>query len=131
MFLTQRILGLVAQTKDDAYAVALAALHQARELAVSAKQAEIARLDAQISDLKEELRYEKKRGDTLVDRLLQKEARIAAVAPVAEHVVKHQDAEAVKRLKVVFDEINSMDAHIPPVSEGRAFEMAGGTKVEA
>jgi len=129
MFVTDRILDMIATTKDNSYALALSAFHDAHNLAIGAKGNEIISLQQRINELKEQLSYEKKRGDHLVDRLLQKEAHVAAVAPMAEHLVKHQDEEMVKKLKVVFDEINSVGQEVP-TPESRVFEMAGGKAIE-
>jgi cell division septum initiation protein DivIVA len=129
MFVTYRILEMIASTKDNAHALSLSAFHDAHNLAIGAKNNEIAALQQRIDELNQQLSYEKKRGDQLVDRLLQKEAHVAAVAPMAEHLVKHQDEEMVKKLKVVFDEINSVGQEVP-TPEPRVFEMAGGKAIE-
>lgn len=144
MFITERVLDIVVTTKDqafnatttangNAYALALSAFNGAHDLAISSKESEIRSLRAQVEDLTGQLKFEKARGDALVDRLLQKEAHVAAVAPLAAHVAKHQDDEAVKRLKVVFDQMGDMGDIPPPreMAEGRAFSMAGGSAVAA
>lgn len=132
MIVTGRILDIVVRTKDDAHALALSAFHSAHDIALGAKEAEVRALKTQVDDLAGQLKYEKARGDALVDRLLQKDAHVAAVAPVAAHVAAHQDKEAVKKLNEIFESLNDVGQDPPPRgAEGRAFDMAGGTAVAA
>lgn len=130
MFITNKILDIVVSTKDQSYALALSAFNSAHDLAMGAAQSEIRALKLQVEDLVGQLKYERARADRLVDRLLERDARVAAVAPMAEHVAKHQDAEAVKVLDKIFHSINEVGQDVNIPTEGRAFEMAGGSAVE-
>lgn len=125
MFMTSRVFGIVVKTKDDAYALALSAFDASHQLAIAAKENEIAALRKEVSGLAEQLRYERTKSDGLVDRLLVRDARVAAVAPAAVELAKHKDAEAVKKLSEIFDQMNEMGAEIP-AKDTRAFEFAGG-----
>lgn len=135
MIFTGRVLDIIVSTKDNSFALALSAFNEAHSLVIGAKESEIRVLKLQVEDLAGQLKYEKSRGDALVDRLLQKEAHVAAVAPLAAHVARKQDEDAVagmSKIKVIFDELNSVSDSIPPPrGEGRAFTMAGGTAVAA
>src|SRR3990167_8413395 len=101
MFLTYKILDLVVKTKDDAYAIALSAFDSSHRIALGAKETEIEALTRTIVDLTAQLKYERARADNLVDRLLVRDAQVAAVAPAAVEIAKHKDEVAVKKLKEV------------------------------
>lgn len=117
MFITNRILDLVVTTKDDCYAIAL-----------GAKENEIRYLKDSIEELSAQLKYERSRADGLVDRLLVRDARVAAVSPAAIEIAKHKDEQAVSKLKAIFDDMNAMGADIPS-KDTRAFDLAGGSAV--
>ena len=117
MFVTDRVLDIIIKAKDQAYALAVASL-----------QNEISGLKRTANILEEKLRYESARADGLVDRLLVRDAHVAAVAPSAVAAAVHKDAEAVKKLTEIFDEMNSAGVD-SPAREQRAFDMAGGTAV--
>ena len=119
MFIPNRVFDLLVAAKDDSF-----------RIAIGAKECEIEVLARTISDLAEQLKYERARADSLVDRLLVRDARVAAVAPVALDVAKHKDAEAVKKLTEIFDSMNEM-GDVIPAPEARTFEMAGGKVVDA
>ena len=119
MFIPQRVFDILIN-----------ALDQGHRIALGAKECEIEVLTRTISDLAEQLKYERARADSLVDRLLVRDARVAAVAPVALDVAKHKDSEAVKKLTEIFSSMNEMGADIPAPQQ-RTFEMAGGTVVDS
>lgn len=106
------------------------ALDASHRIAIGAKECEIEVLTRTISDLAEQLKYEKARADGLVDRLLVRDARVAAVAPSAVAAAAYKDGEAVKKLTEIFSSMNEMGADIPAPQQ-RTFEMAGGTVVDA
>ena len=117
MFITDRVLDIILKAKDDAHALAVASL-----------QNEIIGLKRTANILEEKLRYESARADGLVDRLLVRDARVAAVAPSAVAAAVHKDAEGAKVLRKIFDEMNSAGVDFPP-QDSRSFEVAGGTAV--
>jgi hypothetical protein len=119
MFITDRVLDIILKAKDQAHALAVASL-----------QNEIIGLKRTATLLEEKLKYESARADGLVDRLLVRDARVAAVAPSAVAAAVHKDAESVKVLSKIFDEINLTGVDLPP-SEQRAVDVAGGTAVSA
>ena len=125
MFITARVFDIVVKTKDDSYALALSAFNESHVLALAAKENEILYLKNDLEDLKTQLKYEKARADNLVDRLLIKEAKVAAVSPMALEAAKEKDEHAVKNLKIIFDQLNDVAAEIP-AKETRAFDFAGG-----
>lgn len=125
MLMTARVFDIVVKTKDDAYALALSAFNDSHALALSAVQNEIRYLKNDLENVKTQLKYEKARADNLVDRLLIKEAKVAAVSPMAIEAAKMHDEQAVKKLREVFDQLNDVAAEIP-AKETRAFEFAGG-----
>lgn len=117
MLLTSGILDLVVRTKDSA-----------QELILAAKESEIRSLKNQIENLEAQLKYERVKSDGLVDRLLVRDAHVAAVAPAAVELSKQKDEQAAARLKVVFDQLNDIGDAVP-VRDPRAFDLAGGTAV--
>lgn len=117
MFIPNQAFNLLVAAKDDSFRIAL-----------GAKECEIEVLTRTISDLAEQLKYERARADSLVDRLLVRDARVAAVAPVAIDIAKHKDSEAVKKLTEIFSSMNEMGADVPAPQQ-RAFGIAGGTAV--
>ena len=119
MFVTDRVLDIIIKAKDDAHALAIASL-----------QNEIVGLVRSSAKLEEQLRYERARADGLVDRLLVRDARVAAVAPSAVAAAVHKDAEAVKVISKIFDDLNATGVD-SPAKEQRAFDVAGGTAVSA
>lgn len=122
-------LNLVVEARDQAFQVTVKALGEVRELVVAAKQAEIDALRAQISRLEKDLAYEKSRGDALVDRLLVRDAHVAAVAPVAVAAAAERDVETAKKrsqVQAVFDELATIGDLPPARPEARAFEFPGG-----
>ena len=128
MFVTDRVLDIILQAKDESYLLAVAAKDSAHALAVASLQNELLGLKRTATILEEQIRYERARADGLVDRLLVRDARVAAVAPSAVAAAVHKDAEAVKKLDKIFDEINSAGVDFAP-PEQRSFEMAGGVAV--
>mgnify|MGYP001595874529 CR=1 FL=1 len=130
MFLTHKILDLVVKTKDDAYALALSAFDASHHIALGAKESEIRALKNEVSGLTEQLKYERLKSDGLVDRLLVRDAKVAAVAPAAIELAKHKDAEGVKKLKEVFDQLNDIASDVPAPKEARVFDMAGGSALQ-
>ena len=119
MFIPEKVFNLLMTAKDDSY-----------KLALGAKEVEIDVLMRTISDLSEQLKYEKARSDGLVDRLLVRDARVAAVAPSAVAAAQYKDAEAVKKLTEIFSSMNEMGVEVP-APEQRTFEIAGGKVVDA
>lgn len=117
MFVTDRVLDIILKAKDDAH-----------NLSVACLQNEIAALAKHSASLEAQLKYERARADGLVDRLLVRDARVAAVAPSAIAAAVHKDAEAAKVIAKIFDELNSAGVEFPS-SEQRSFEMAGGVAV--
>lgn len=117
MFITNRILDLIVKTKDESYGIAL-----------GAKQNEIVALTARIEVLAEEVRYERARADGLVDRLLMRDAKVAAVAPAAIAAAAERDKVAVKKLEETFAGLAEV-GEIPESREPRAFDVAGGSAV--
>ena len=130
MFVTSKILDLIVKTKDDAHALAISALIDAHRIALGCKEVEITALKNSIAQLTQQLSYERSRADGLVDRLLVRDAQVAAVSPAAIEIAKHKDEEAVKKLSEIFDQLNEVAAE-PPTNkvEPRAFDLAGGSVV--
>ena len=128
MFITDRVLDIILKAKDESYLLAVSAKDSSHALAVASLQNEIIGLRRTATLLEEKLKYESARADGLVDRLLVRDARVAAVAPSAVAAAVHKDAEAVKKLDKIFDEINSAGVDFAP-PEQRSFEMAGGVAV--
>lgn len=127
MFISERVFDVVVKTKDDAFAVALSAFYESHKIALGAKEVEIEALKRTIDDLVAQLAYERAKSDGLVDRLLVRDAKVAAVSPVAIEIAKHKDKEAVKKLAEIFDNLNDIAADPPPAPQGnRAFEFSGG-----
>ena len=130
MFVTDRVLDIILKAKDESYLLAVSAKDASHALAVASLQNEILGLKRTATILEEQLRYERARADGLVDRLLVRDARVAAVAPSAVAAAVHKDAEAVKKLTAIFDEINMTGVDFP-AKEQRAFDMAGGTAIDS
>lgn len=128
MFITDKILDIVVKAKDDSYSSTITAFTSAHAIALGSMSNEIASLKEINSALSEALKYERARADGLVDRLLVRDARVAAVAPSAVAAAQLKDDLAIKQLKVVFDELNSAGVDFP-AKEHRAFDMAGGSAV--
>ncbi len=128
MFITDRVLDIILKAKDESYLLAVSAKDASHALAVASLQNEIIGLRRTATLLEEKLKYEAARADGLVDRLLVRDARVAAVAPSAVAAAVHKDAEAVKVFKEVFDELNKAGVDFPP-PEQRSFELAGGVAV--
>ncbi len=127
MFVTDRVLDIILRAKNDAYSLAISASDIGHSLSVGSLQNEIVGLNKTVVKLEEQLKYERARADGLVDRLLVRDARVAAVAPSAVAAAVHKDAESVKKLTEIFDAINDVGVEHP--GEQRAFDMAGGTAV--
>lgn len=123
------ILSIVVHAKDDAFQVALGAMGEAHKLVIEAKEVEVSILRKQVAELGEALRYERARADNLVDRLLVRDAKVAAVSPAAIEIAKAKDEETYKRLKETFEQLNDVGMAPVSVKEPRAFEMAGGSVV--
>lgn len=128
MFVTDRALDIILKAKDDANIFSLKAIEVSHDIALGALRNEIASLRQATGKLEEQLRYERARADSLVDRLLVRDARVAAVAPAAVAAAVHKDAEGAKVLKEIFDEMNKAGVDFP-APEQRAFDLAGGTAV--
>lgn len=120
MFITDRVLNIILKAKDEAFA-----------LAIAAKDHEIEVFKAANSRLIEELNYERAKADGLVDRLLVRDAKVAAVAPAAIEAGKLKDAVAVQRFKEVeklFDSLGDIGGEVP-APDARTFTIAGGNVV--
>ena len=120
MFLSAHVFDLLVKAKDDSFAIA-----------IGAKENEIASLRERIETLTEEVSYERHRADGLVDRLLMRDAKVAAVAPAAVAAAAERDKVAVARLKETFAglaEVGEMPSPDAP-GEPRAFDVAGGSVV--
>ena len=129
MFITDRVLDIILKAKDESYLLAVSAKDASHALAVASLQNEIIGLRRTATLLEEKLKYEAARADGLVDRLLVRDARVAAVAPSAVAAAVHKDNEAAKKLQAIFDEVNMAGVDFP-AKEQRAFEMAGGVAVD-
>ena len=118
MFFSRYSLDVIVKTKDEALVII-----------VAAKQSEINSAHDEIDRLREELEYERHRADALVDRLLVRDARVAAVAPAALAAAAQMDKETLARAKAVADVMNEPAGAIPsefnPAAGPRAFEFAG------
>src|ERR1035437_3306001 len=108
MFVTDRVLDIILKAKEDSFEISITALDVAHTLAVASLQNEIIGLKRTATLLEEKLKYERARADGLVDRLLVRDARVAAVAPSAVAAAVHKDAEGAKKLAAIFDEMNSV-----------------------
>lgn len=139
MFVTDRVLDIILKAKDEAHSLAYRSVAESCELVVSAErnahtiavaslQNEINGLRRTATLLEEKLKYESARADGLVDRLLVRDANVAAVAPSAIATAVHKDAEAVKKITAIFDEMNAAGVDFPE-KEQRAFDVAGGTAI--
>lgn len=128
MFVTDRVLDIILKAKDESYLLAISAKDASHALAVASLQNEIAGLRRTATLLEEKLKYESARADGLVDRLLVRDAHVAAVAPTAVAAAAYKDEKAVEKLKEIFDEMNSAGVDFPEKDQ-RAFEMAGGTAI--
>lgn len=127
MFLPQRVLDVLISTKEQAFDVSVKSLRDAYELALGAKESEVAALKRQVEDLEQRLKYERSRADALVDRLLVRDAKVLAVAPAAVEAARQKDEVAVKRLTEAFEQLNGV-GEIPPAvmgAEPRKVEFAG------
>lgn len=128
MIITRATLDLIIAARDMAFQTAVKALGESRELVVAAKQCEIDSLKSRVESLEAALKYERARADALVDRLLVRDAKVAAVAPAAVAAATEKDlAEGKKRavLTEIFDKLAETGQE-PPPGEPRAFEFAGG-----
>lgn len=129
MFVTDRVLDIIVKTKDESYALALSAFNSSHELAIAAKENEIRYLKSTLEDTRSALAHANAKADALMDRLLVRDAKVAAVAAavspsnLAAAAVK--DENAAEKLRVIFDSINEM-GDMPVPKENRAFEFAGG-----
>ena len=130
MFVTDRVLDIILKAKDESYLLAVSAKDASHALAVASLQNEIVGLKRTATTLEEQLRYERARADGLVDRLLVRDARVAAVAPSAVAAAVYKDEKAAEQLKKIFDEINMVGVDFP-AKEQRAFDMAGGTAIDS
>ena len=130
MFVTDRVLDIILKAKDESYLLAVSAKDASHALAVASLQNEIIGLRRTATLLEEKLKYEAARADGLVDRLLVRDARVAAVAPSAVAAAVYKDEKAAEQLKKIFDEINMVGVDFP-AKEQRAFDMAGGTAIDS
>ena len=130
MFVTDRVLDIILKAKDESYLLAVSAKDASHALAVASLQNEIVGLKRTATTLEEQLKYERARADGLVDRLLVRDARVAAVAPSAVAAAVYKDEKAAEQLKKIFDEINMVGVDFP-AKEQRAFDMAGGTAIDS
>ena len=129
MFFSRKTLDLVVEARDRAFEAAVKVLGEARDLIVAAKQAEIDSLRDRVSRLEDDVRYERARADALVDRLLVRDAKVAAVAPAAIAAAAEMDVENAKKRDVIqqaFDQLTETAGDIPAPTELRAHEFAGG-----
>lgn len=121
---------LILEAHTNSFTTAVKALGESRELVVAAMQNEIDSLKSRIELLEQDLSYERKRADTLVDRLLVRDARVAAVAPAAiAAATEHDILEGKKRPEIlkIFDEVAQVGEGANP-HEPRGFDFAGGGK---
>lgn len=129
MLISRTALDLIVAAKDAAFRASVEATAQARDVLLAAKQAEIDFLKSHITKLERAIQYEKTRADALVDRLLVRDAKVAAVAPVAVAAAVEKDTKTAQRrdeVQRVFDEVASVGADPTPPAEPRAFDFAGG-----
>lgn len=130
MIIARSSVDLIVKAKDDAFETAVRVLGESRELVVAAKQCEIDALKAQLSTAEAALKYERARADALVDRLLVRDAKVAAVAPAAVAAAVESDIALGKKrdeVQKIFDNLATVGAE-PPPGEPRAFTFAGGGK---
>lgn len=120
MFLTHRTHDLIVKAKDESFSLSLAS-----------KQNEVVMLKSLIERLTEEVKYERARADSLVDRLLLRDAKVAAVAPAAIAAAAERDKVAVEKLKETFAGLAEVGEMPDPGAPGepRAVEVAGGSVV--
>lgn len=120
MFLSQRFFDLLIKAKDESLSLSLAS-----------KQNEIVLLKQLVDRLEGEIKYERARADSLVDRLLLRDARVAAVAPAAIAAAAERDKVAVEKLKETFAGLAEVGEMPDPGAPGepRAVEVAGGSAV--
>ncbi len=117
MFLSDRVFDILMKAKDEAFSIA-----------IGAKENEIHSLTERIETLTDEVKYERSRADALVDRLLTRDAKVAAVAPAAVAAAAERDKVVAERLKETFAGLAEV-GEIPEPKEARAFEVAGGSAV--
>lgn len=128
MLLSRASVDLIVAAKDAAFETAVRVLGESRELVLAAKQCEVDALKAALSTAEAALKYERSRADALVDRLLVRDAKVAAVAPAAvAAATEHDVLEGKKRAVIseIFDHLAETGAE-PPAGEPRAFDFAGG-----
>lgn len=129
MFVTDRVLDIILKAKDESFLLTISSKDESHALAVASLQNEIIGLKQMAIILEEKLKYESARADGLVDRLLVRDARVAAVSPSAVAAAVHKDAKGAEVLRKIFDEINSAGVDFP-APEQRSFEIAGGVAVD-
>ena len=117
MFITNRMLDLIVKTKDESFGLSLSSAHN-----------EITLLNRLVDRLDGEVKYERARADALVDRLLMRDARVAAVAPAAVAAAAERDKVVTDRFREAFEGLNDV-GEAPVASEPRAFDIAGGSAV--
>lgn len=128
MLIARQNLDLILKAHDRAFETSIQALGDARDLVVAAKQCEIDRLQARVDALEKALAYERARADALVDRLLVRDAKVAAVALAAVAAATEKDLAMGKTrnaIQEVFDKLADL-GEPPAPGEPRAFDFAGG-----
>lgn len=120
MFLTHRTHDLIVKAMNESFG-----------LSISSKHNEIVSLNKLIDRLTEEVKYERARADSLVDRLLLRDAKVAAVAPAAIAAAAERDKVTVEKLKETFAGLAEVGEMPDPGAPGepRAVEVAGGSVV--
>lgn len=108
---------------------ALDAMQTGYETGMEAKCSEVGMLRGELEKALEQARYERQRADALVDRLLERDARVAAVAPEARALADAKTVQSVKTVEKLFDEINLAGEDLPDrIAEPQITEFAGGGK---
>lgn len=120
MFLTHRTHDMIVKAMNESFGLSLSSKHN-----------ETVMLSALIDRLTEEVKYERARADSLVDRLLLRDAKVAAVAPAAIAAAAERDKVAVEKLKETFAGLAEVGEMPDPTAPGepRAIEVAGGSVV--
>ena len=120
MFLTHRTHALIVKAMNESFGLSLQSKHN-----------EVVMFAALAERLTEEVKYERARADSLVDRLLLRDAKVAAVAPAAIAAAAERDQVTVEKLKETFAGLAEVGEMPDPGAPGepRAVEVAGGSAV--
>lgn len=115
MFAPRWLLDKLIETQKELTEQALSSYIESFKLALSAKETEVAFLKRQIADLQQSIRYESKRADALVDRLLIRDAKVFPVQPLAEEQAKKEQEAVFAKLQEVMDEVNMTGEDVPEI----------------